>query len=110
MLKELIAKAAKGKLFLRFCDDAYHQCMTVLSTRDWGERNTGVFNDEPDTVAITFHQLGPSVGCEAPNFNDDNARLLVALWNHREAIAELIEAAKAEDMPRIRKALEGLND
>jgi hypothetical protein len=91
-LRELIAQADHTPLYIRYCDDSYFQSMTVLSTKDWGDRNTGVFDDEPDTVAIIFHQLCPSVGCDSRDFNKHNARLLVELWNKRNAILALVEA------------------
>lgn len=50
------------RLFMRRCDDDHCMNMDVISTIDRGARHTGSFDDEDDTVAITFHQLRPQVG------------------------------------------------
>jgi hypothetical protein len=92
-LKELEAKATDGPWFNRYCDDDNHQCMTVISSKDYGPTNTGQFKDEPDTVAITFHQLMPSVGDNA-DCNDANTELIAYLRNHAKEIINLVEAAE----------------
>jgi hypothetical protein len=92
-LRELEAKATEAPWFKRYCDDDNHQCMTVISNKDYGPTNTGQFKDEPDTVAITFHQLMPSVGDNA-DCNDANTELIAYLRNHAKEIIALLEAAE----------------
>ena len=91
--EELNAKATKGSWFKRYCDDDNHMCMTVISSKDYGQSNNGQFKEEPDTVAITFHQIAPVIG-NIPDFNDATTDLIVFLRNHSEALLELVKAAR----------------
>lgn len=92
-LRKLI-EDAKLPVFKRFCDDENHMCMTVISSKDYGQSNTGHFNDEPDTVAITFHQLRPAVGCDTDDFGDSYTDLIITLVNAADEILALVEAAR----------------
>jgi hypothetical protein len=70
-----------GPWFVRYCDDDYHQSMTVISSDSkWdGKPNIGLFADESDTVAIVYHQLRPTVGVDKdPGFSDNVALLIAA--------------------------------
>jgi len=89
-LKELRERATPPKWFKRYCDDDNHMCMTVISSKDYGPKNTGQFKDETDTVAITFHQLMPAVG-EPMYYNDATTDLIVFLANHAKEIEALVE-------------------
>jgi hypothetical protein len=71
----------KEPWFIRYCDDENHMCMTVISGIDHGSSNCGKFAEEPDTVAIVFHQLPPVVSCDLDDFGDANARRIVACVN-----------------------------
>lgn len=92
-LTKLIEGATKGPVYKRYCDDDNHMCMTVVSTKDWGGFNTGQFKDEPDTVAITFHQSMPAAG-ETPDCNETTTNLIAYLYNNAPAIRDLIAAAE----------------
>lgn len=111
-LTELIAKATKGPWFKRYCDDDNHMCMTVISSTNHGNANTGQFKDEPDTIAATFHQIAPIIG-DTPDCNEATTDLIIYLVNHAEAIRDLVVAAENHRCYKaqcgICKALEKLN-
>lgn len=86
--------------FIRYCDDDYNQCMTVISSKDYGPSNTSQFNDEEDTIAIVYHQLCPVVGMQEEN--DANVSLISAapdLLACCEEIREAIAYFSEYDLP-----------
>lgn len=95
-LEKLKAAATEGPWFERYCDDNSHMNMTVISSKDYGRTNTGPFNDEADTVAITFHQLPPVSG-DTADCNDATTELIILLRNNADAIANLVRAADELD-------------
>ena len=76
----------EGPWFVRHTDDAHFMNMTVVSKTDRGELHDGrQYDGERDTVAITFHQLIPTVGDDSSEDTDskdwdlgDNASLLIS--------------------------------
>jgi hypothetical protein len=69
--------------------------MTVISSdRKWdGESNLGQFNDEPDTVAIVYHQLSPTVNADKdPGFSYNVARVIAAATDMYAALQACHEA------------------
>ncbi len=86
----------KEPWFVRYCDDDKHMCMTVISSTDHGPSNTSQYAEEPDTVAIVFHQGDPGVSNDIEDFGDANARRIVACVNACKRFStELLEAAAA---------------
>jgi len=74
-----MSKHTPGPWFTRYCDDDYHQCMTVISSKNYGPSNTGLYDNEPDTIAIVYHQLDPYVGTDHhPDERNSNIRLIAS--------------------------------
>lgn len=84
--------------FIRYCDDDYAQCMTVITNNPtYGDCNDSVFDGEDDTVAIVYHQLRPFVGVN--NDSNANARRIVACVNAFENVdTESIEKISSGEM------------
>ena len=76
--------------FIRHCDDEHSMNMTVISSKDYGDWHSGRFNNEPDTVAIVFHQLIPQVGCDSDDFGDDNAALICEAVNNHAKLKSVL--------------------
>lgn len=84
-----------GPWFIRYCDDDYHQCMTVISSKNYGPSNTMLYDDESDTIAIVYHQLSPYVGTDHhPEEHDSNVRLISAAPDLHEALEMVIADLK----------------
>jgi hypothetical protein len=86
----------KGPWYVRYCDDERHMCMTVVSTKDYGDTNHTQYAGERDTVAIVYHQGEPLV---MGRFDSDTD------VDDRESVAALIAAA-----PLLRDTLKWLID
>lgn len=88
-------KHTPGPWFIRYCDDDYHQCMTVISSKNYGSANSGLYDDEQDTVAIVYHQLSPYVGTDYhPDEHDSNVRLIAAAPELLEVVEAIIADLK----------------
>lgn len=81
-----------GPWFVRYCDDDSSMCMTVISSKDWGDVNTSsyeyAYGDKNDSVAIVYHQSLPLVGNE-PDVADVNAKLIAAAPSMFEVLEAL---------------------
>lgn len=87
-----MSKHTKGPWFTRYCDDDYHQCMTVISNKNYGPSNTGLYDDASDTIAIVYHQLSPYVGTNhRPDEHDANVKLITAAPELLEVLEAIIE-------------------
>jgi len=89
-------KFTRGPWFVRYCDDDKFQCMTVISSNDYGPSNRSQFDNESDTVAIVLHQLGPAVSHELDDFGDANAKLIAAAPELLISLKELVKLRKID--------------
>jgi len=89
-----------GPWFVRHCDDERFMCMTVVSSIDRGESNSGRFDNEEDTIAITYHQCLPAVCADNPEDPEDveireaNARLIAAAPEMYRELNTMVAAAE----------------
>lgn len=79
--------------FVRHTDDDSFMNMTVISSTDHGDRHDGKrFDDEPDTIAIVFHQLAPMVGYDSEDCHDQIARDIARLPEFMDALRDIVSA------------------
>ena len=90
-----VTQHTPGPWYIRRCDDSSSMNMTVISTQDWGPHNNSRFHNEPDTIAIVFHQLLPQISCEIDDLGDANAALIAAA-------PELLAAAKRAEQALVK--------
>jgi hypothetical protein len=100
-LKEVadrLNNATPGPLYVRFTDDDYFMNMTVISTQKQPEGHDNIsFSNEPDTVAIIFHQIDPAVSVNLEDFGDANAEFIANCPADMRYLIDRLKASESEN-------------
>lgn len=87
-----MSKHTPGPWYIRYCDDDYNhnECMTVISSKDYGTHNRGTYNDGPDTIAIVHT---PYLSADMVESITANARLIAAAPDLLSALETMLKAS-----------------
>lgn len=96
-IRERAEAATAGPWYVRYTDDASFMCMTVICTTDYGDGHDNKrFDNEPDVVAITLHQLMPRVGLGSDDCGDADSAFIAHARTDIPRLLNDLDAAEAE--------------